>query len=93
MTALKAAPEILKTVIEDGREDPARARAVLAMSGLAAGLNISFSALTLAVVGEMTGGVGIVAMLVLPGRVPHRRPRTRLAFHRKHRHTRDGVAG
>ena len=90
MTALKAAPEILKTVIEDGREDPARARAG---GVLAAGLNTSFSALTLAVVGEMTGGVGIVAMLVLPGRVPHRRPRTRLAFHRKHRHTRDGVAG
>ncbi len=36
------------------------------MSGLAGGLNISFSALALAVVGAMTGGVGLVAMLFYP---------------------------
>lgn len=66
MAALKTAPEILGTVIEDGRENLARANAGLALSGLAAGLNISFSALALAVVGAMTGGVGLVAMLFYP---------------------------
>ncbi len=66
MAALKSAPEILKTVIEDGHENLARANAGLALSGLAAGLNISFSALALAVVGAMTGGVGLVAMLFYP---------------------------
>ena len=47
MTAQKTAPEILDTVIEDVRENLARANTGLALSGLAAGLNISFSALAL----------------------------------------------
>ncbi|MDP9474560.1 MAG: formate/nitrite transporter family protein [Actinomycetota bacterium] len=38
----------------------------LALSGVAAGLNISFSALALGVVGAMAGGVGLVAMLFYP---------------------------
>ena len=66
MAALKTAPEILDTVIEDGRENLDRANTGLAFSGLAAGLNISFSALALGVVGAMTGGVGLVAMLFYP---------------------------
>ena len=66
MTAQKTAPEILDTVIEDVRENLARANTGLALSGLAAGLNISFSALAPGVVGEMTGSVGIVAMLFYP---------------------------
>ncbi|QIN78386.1 hypothetical protein GBA65_07445 [Rubrobacter marinus] len=66
MAALKTAPEILETVIEDGRENLQRANAGLALSGLAAGLNISFSALALGVVGAMAGGVGLVAMLFYP---------------------------
>lgn len=66
MAALKTAPEILDTVIEDGRENLDRANAGVALSGLAAGLNISFSALALAVVGAMTGGIGLVAMLFYP---------------------------
>ena len=47
MTAQKTAPEILDTVIEDVRENLARANTGLALSSLAAGLNISFSALAL----------------------------------------------
>ena len=66
MAALKTAPEILETIVEDGRENLARANTGLALSGLAAGLNISFSALALAVVGAMTGGIGLVAMLFYP---------------------------
>jgi formate-nitrite transporter family protein len=35
-------------------------------SGFAAGLNISFSAVALAVVGDLTGGVGLAALLACP---------------------------
>ena len=66
MATPKTAPEILKTVIEGGRENLTRANAGLALSGLAAGPNIFFSALALGVVGAMTGGVGLVAMLFYP---------------------------
>ena len=66
MGASKTAGEILEAVVEDGREELGRASAGLAFSGLAAGLNISFSALALAVVGSMTGGIGLLAMLAYP---------------------------
>lgn len=66
MGASKTAGEILEAVIEDGREELGRASAGLAFSGLAAGLNISFSAVALAVVGSMTGGIGLLAMLAYP---------------------------
>jgi len=63
---LKNAGEILETVVEDGQEELDRASAGLALSGLAAGLNISFSAAALGVVGAFTGGVGLVAALLYP---------------------------
>ncbi len=66
MGASKTAGEILEAVVEDGREELGRASAGLAFSGLAAGLNISFSALALTVVGSMTGGIGPLAMLAYP---------------------------
>jgi formate/nitrite transporter FocA (FNT family) len=59
MAASKNAGEILKAVVEDGREELDRASLGLAFSGFAAGLNISFSAVALAVVGALTGGVGL----------------------------------
>ena len=43
MGDLKNAGEILETVVDDGNEELGRASAGLALSGLAAGLNISFS--------------------------------------------------
>ena len=66
MGASKSAGEILEAVVEDGREELGRASAGLALSGFAAGLNISFSAVALAVVGSITGGVGLAAMLAYP---------------------------
>lgn len=66
MGASKTAGEILEAVVEDGREELGRASAGLAFSGFAAGLNISFSAVALAVVGSMTGGLGLAAMLAYP---------------------------
>ena len=64
--ASKTAGEILEAVVEDGQEELDRASAGLALSGLAAGLNISFGAVALAAVGAMTGGVGLTAMLFYP---------------------------
>jgi formate/nitrite transporter FocA (FNT family) len=54
----KKAGEILETVVEDGNEELSRASLGPGLSGLAAGLNISFSAVALGVVGSLTGGVG-----------------------------------
>jgi formate-nitrite transporter family protein len=66
MGDLKKAGEILETVVEYGREELSRASVGLGLSGLAAGLNISFSAVALGVVGSLTGGVGLVAALLYP---------------------------
>jgi formate/nitrite transporter FocA (FNT family) len=63
---LKNAGEILETVVDDGNEELNRASAGLALSGLAAGLNISFSAVALGVGGALTGGVGLAAALLYP---------------------------
>ena len=66
MEDLKKAGEILETVVDDGNEELGRASLGLGLSGLAAGLNISFSAVALGVVGALTGGVGLVAALLYP---------------------------
>ena len=66
MADSKTAGEILEAVVEDGRKELDRASAGLAFSGFAAGLNISFGAVAMAVVGSMTGGIGLAAMLVYP---------------------------
>ena len=66
MADIKNAGEILEAVVESGREELDRASLGLAISGFAAGLNISFSAVALAVVGALTGGVGLAAYLVYP---------------------------
>jgi formate/nitrite transporter FocA (FNT family) len=63
---LKKAGEILETVVDDGNEELGRASLGLGLSGLAAGLNISFSAVALGVAGAFTGGVGLVAALLYP---------------------------
>ncbi|MGB3681885.1 MAG: formate/nitrite transporter family protein, partial [Rubrobacteraceae bacterium] len=66
MAISKSAGEILEAVVEDGQQELERANAGLAFSGFAAGLNISFSALALGVVGAMTGGIGLAAYAVYP---------------------------
>lgn len=66
MAPTKSAGEILEAVVEDGREELGRASAGLALSGLAAGLNISFSAVALGAVGAFTGGIGLAAALLYP---------------------------
>jgi len=66
MPASKSAGEILNTVVEDGRRELSRASAGLAFSGFAAGLNISFGAVAMAVAGTMTGGIGLAAMALYP---------------------------
>src|ERR671921_315356 len=66
MADSKSAGEILEAVVKDGREELDRASLGLAFSGVAAGLNISFSAVALAVVGALTGGVGLLAYLAYP---------------------------
>lgn len=66
MAATKTAAEILEAVIEDGRGELTRANLGLAFSGFAAGLNISISAVALAVIGSLTGGIGLAAMAVYP---------------------------
>src|SRR5215217_2486774 len=64
--ASKTAGEILESVVEDGQEELSRASAGLALSGVAAGLNISFGAVALGVVGAAMGGAGLVTALVYP---------------------------
>ncbi len=66
MAESKNAGEILEAVVKNGREELDRASLGLVFSGFAAGLNISFSAVALAVVGALTGGVGLAAYLVYP---------------------------
>ena len=66
MATSKSAGEILEAVVEDGQQELERANAGLAFSGFAAGLNISFSAVALGVVGAMTGGIGFAAYAVYP---------------------------
>ncbi len=66
MAESKNAGEILGAVVENGRDELSRASLGLTISGFAAGLNISFSAVALAVVGAMTGGVGLAAILAYP---------------------------
>ena len=66
MAATKPVGEILETVVIEGREELGRANTGLALSALGAGLNISFSAIVLALVGSLTGGVGLLAMAAYP---------------------------
>ena len=58
--------EILKETIQDGKEELARGSAGLALSGLGAGLTVSFSAVALGVVGALSGGVGLLAYAAYP---------------------------
>ena len=58
--------EILDETLQDGREELARGSAGLALSGLGAGLNVSFSAVALGVVGALSGGVGLLAFAAYP---------------------------
>ena len=58
MGDLENSGEILETVVDDGNEELNRASAELALSGLAAGLNISFSAVALGVGGALIDDVG-----------------------------------
>jgi len=66
MAATKSPAEILEAVVEDGRKELRRGDTGLAFSGLAAGLNISFSAIALAVIGSLTGGIGLAAIAAYP---------------------------
>jgi formate/nitrite transporter FocA (FNT family) len=58
--------EILDETLQDGKEELARGSAGLALSGLGAGLTVSFSAVALGVVGALTGGVGLLAYAAYP---------------------------
>ena len=66
MASTKTAAEILEAVVEDGRQELARGSTGLAFSGFVAGLNISFSAIALAVIGALTGGIGLAAIAAYP---------------------------
>src|ERR671920_204024 len=66
MPAPLTAGEILDEALEDGREELARGSAGLALSGLGAGLTVSFSAVALGVVGALSGGVGLLAFAAYP---------------------------
>src|SRR5918911_4489606 len=66
MPAPLTAGEILEETLQDGREELARGSAGLALSGLGAGLNVSFSALALGIVGALSGGVGLLAYAAYP---------------------------
>ena len=66
MATMKSPAEILETVVEDGRKELRRGGTGLAFSALAAGLNISFSVVTLAVIGSLTGGIGLAAIAAYP---------------------------
>src|ERR671932_686432 len=62
----RSAGEILENVVAEGREELGRASMGLAFSAFGAGLNISFSVIALAVVGALTGGVGLLALIAYP---------------------------
>ena len=66
MAGTKNTGEIPEAVVGNGREELDRASLGPTFSGFAAGLNISFSAVALAVVGALTGGVGLAAYLAYP---------------------------
>jgi formate-nitrite transporter family protein len=66
MATMKSPAEILETVVEDGRKELRRGGTGLAFSALAAGLNISFSVVALAVIGSLTGGIGLAAIAAYP---------------------------
>jgi formate/nitrite transporter FocA (FNT family) len=66
MPAPLTAGEILEETLQDGREELARGSAGLALSGLGAGLNVSFSAVALGIVGALSGGVGLLAYAAYP---------------------------
>ena len=66
MAASKTAGEILEAVVEDGQAELDRASAGLALSGMAAGLNVSFGAIAFGVVASLAGGIGLAAMLFYP---------------------------
>jgi formate/nitrite transporter FocA (FNT family) len=66
MATTKTPAEILEAVIHDGRSELRRGVTGLAFSGFGAGLNISFSAIALAVVGSLTGGIGLAAIAAYP---------------------------
>ncbi len=66
MPAPLTAGEILEATIEDGREELGRGSVGLALSGFGAGLNVSFAAVALGVVGALTGGVGLLAFVAYP---------------------------
>jgi formate-nitrite transporter family protein len=66
MPAPLTAGEILDEALEDGREELARGSAGLALSGLGAGLNVSFSAVALGVVGALSGGIRLLAYAAYP---------------------------
>lgn len=62
----KSAGEILEALIHDGREELDRASLGLLLSGFAAGLNISFGMVALAIVASLTGGLGLAAYFAYP---------------------------
>lgn len=66
MADSKSAGEILETIVEDGREELERASLGLAFSGFAAGLNVSFGTLAVAVMATLTGGLGLASYLAYP---------------------------
>jgi len=66
MADKKTAGQILEAVVTEGREELRRGSMGLAFSGFAAGLNISFSAIALAVIGLLTGGIGLAAIAAYP---------------------------
>ena len=66
MADTKSAGEIYETVAEEGRANLSRASLGLAFSGLAAGLNISFGAVSMFSVAAITGGVSLAAIAAYP---------------------------
>ena len=66
MPAPKNAEQILDAIVVNGRKELARGSPGLALSGLAAGLNISFGTLAMMLVAAHTGGLGVTAMAVYP---------------------------
>lgn len=66
MAETKTVGEIYETVAEEGRTNLSRASLGLAFSGLGAGLNISFGALAMFSVADLTGGVGLAAIAIYP---------------------------
>ena len=66
MSIIRKPDEMLDTILEDGQEELERGTIGLAFSGFAAGLNISFVMVALAVIGVLTDGSRLVALLFYP---------------------------